>query len=72
MFIVAKPRKPVRHIAIRLFPSGGGGGGAVKMIQNKRKVVNLGGEGTNNQFTTQPKFTFEQFTFFERNHLLRL
>ena len=64
---MAKPRKSVRHIAIRLLPPGEGG-----MIQNKHKVVNLGGQGTNNQFTTQPKFTFEQFTFFERNHILRL
>ena len=40
---MAKPRKSVRHIAIRLFPPGA----TVK----KNNI-----EGTNNQFTTQLKF----------------
>ena len=48
---MAKPRKSVRHIAIRLFPPG-----ATVKKKKKHKIVNLGGEGTNNQFTTQLKF----------------
>ena len=46
---MAKPRKSVRHIAIRLFPPGA-------TVKKKHKIVNLGVEGTNNQFTTQLKF----------------
>ena len=47
---MAKPRKSVRHIAIRLFPPG------PLLKKNTHKIVNLGGEGTNNQSTTQLKF----------------
>ena len=36
---MAKPRKSVRHITIRLFPPGA-------TVKKKHKMVNLGGEGT--------------------------